>query len=385
MNKKEIAEIKKNFTEDSGFFTVGKVLSAVIDSEKNIAYDDTRLFALMPPDESELVLQLLKKTLSGTLGKNLREYAFPQEQYSEGGSQKLLYDLLTSKLADDELNKQYLSLIAQKLDYVSSYCVFTAHCTYTALKKKSKNIRLEEIDAEPSLDYNFLITAFCPIDLRIDGLVYNDGSGRIEKKAESDRIVGQTADGFLFPVFSEREPDVNSVMYYARAFKKPDLSIVEDLLGCEFTMSAPDERTTFQRILANVMHGSLDYDTITEVNDKLGEMVAYNVNETEPAKLDADGLKNILWSIGAPQENLERVKPAFSAIAEDKPLTAANLIERKTVVEAEGITVNIGSDSTDKVKMQMINGKKTLIIALDDDVTVNGLNTDEIAQPSTDK
>ncbi len=34
MNKKEIAEIKKNFSDDCGFFTVGKVLTAYIDAEK---------------------------------------------------------------------------------------------------------------------------------------------------------------------------------------------------------------------------------------------------------------------------------------------------------------------------------------------------------------
>ena len=38
MNKKEVAEIKKNFSSDCGFFTMGKVLSALIDPEKNIVY-----------------------------------------------------------------------------------------------------------------------------------------------------------------------------------------------------------------------------------------------------------------------------------------------------------------------------------------------------------
>ena len=36
MNKKEISEIKKNFSEDCGFFTVGQVVRAFVDAEKNI-------------------------------------------------------------------------------------------------------------------------------------------------------------------------------------------------------------------------------------------------------------------------------------------------------------------------------------------------------------
>ncbi len=376
MNKKEIAEIKKNFNSDSGFFTIGKTLSAFIDPQKNIVCKQSKLLALHEPDESELMMELLKKTLSGTYGKNLREYAFPKEQYEEDGAQNFLYRLLASRFEDDELTDEFLERITRELDYAGSFAVFSAHCTYTVMKKKSRSIKLEEIDAEPSIDYNFLITAFCPVELRIDGLVFNDEENKIEKKAKSDRIVQMPTDGFLFPAFSDRQPDVNAVLCYTKTARSPNLSVVENLLGCEFTLSAPDERTTFQRILSNVMQGSLDYETITEVNNKLSELVAFSAHETEPARLDADGLKNILWNVGAPQENLERVRPAFTSIAGDKPLIAANLVEKKTVVESEGITVNIGSDSTDKVKMQMINGKRSLVILLDDDVTVNGLNTD---------
>lgn len=36
MNKKELNEIKKNFNDDCGFFTINKVVVASVDSEKNI-------------------------------------------------------------------------------------------------------------------------------------------------------------------------------------------------------------------------------------------------------------------------------------------------------------------------------------------------------------
>ena len=36
MNKKEINEIKKNFNDDCGFFTVNHVVTAFVDAEKNI-------------------------------------------------------------------------------------------------------------------------------------------------------------------------------------------------------------------------------------------------------------------------------------------------------------------------------------------------------------
>ncbi|MBO5560476.1 MAG: DUF4317 domain-containing protein [Ruminococcus sp.] len=370
MNKKEIAEIKKNFSDDSGFFTVGKVLSAFIDAEKNIVYKDTVLYNLMNSEEAELIMEILRKTLSGTLGKNLKEYAFPKEQYDDGGSQKFMYDLLCSKLADDEVNEKFLKRIAENVEYISTFAVFSAHCTYSVLKK-NKNDDLEDDDAE--LDYNFVITAICPVDLRFDGLIYSDENCKIEKKTTCDRIVGMPTDGFLYPVFSERAPDVNSVMYYSKNFKKPNTTVVENFLGCEFVMTAPSEKQTFQKILSNVVGEELDYELITNVNEKLTEYVDSYTHETEPAQVDAGKLNSILWECGVSQDKLEHVSKVFENATDNKPLTAANLIDRKTVVEVEGITVNIGKDSVDKVQTQEIGGRKCLVIALDDNVSVNGL------------
>ncbi len=368
MNKKEIAEIKKNFTTDSGFFSVGKVLSAFIDAEKKIVYKDVSLYNLLPSDEAELIMENLKKTLSGTLGKNLREYAFPKEEYDEGGSQEFLHRLLVSKLSDDELCDAFLERIAQKMEYISTYAVFAAQCTYSVLKKN----RNDDFEDDSEMDYSFIIAAICPVELRIDGLVFSD-DGKIEKKATSDRIVGVPSDGFLYPVFSDRAPDVNSVMYYTKTYKKPNVSFVEDFLRCEFVMTANSERETFHKILSNVVGDELDLETITSVNDKLCDYVDSYSNETEPARVDAKKLSSILWESGVSQEKLEYLPNVYENATENKPLTATNLIDRKTVVEVEGITVNIGKDSADKVQMQTLGGKKCLVITLDENVSVNGL------------
>ena len=89
--------------------------------------------------------------------------------------------------------------------------------------------------------------------------------------------------------------------------------------------------------------------------------------------MDAHKLSSILWEAGLSQDKLEVIPQVFENATENRPLTAANLIDRKTVVSSEGITINIGKDSVDKVQTQTIGGRKCLVIALDDDVSVNGL------------
>ena len=372
MNKKEISEIKKNFNDDSGIFTVNRVVTAFVDSEKNIKCKTNKLYNTIEQDESELIMINLKKVLSGTIGKNLLEYQFPKDAYLEGGAQTFFYEILQSKFIDDEVTDKFLNEIVEKMEYVSTYTIFSAHCTYSVLNK-NKNDDFEE---EADHDYNFIITAICPVNLRIDGLIYNEENNSIAKKESSDRIVELPSDGFLFPLFSDRTADVNGVLYYTKNAKKPNTSIVDELLGCEFVMSCDSEKETFQAILNNVVGDELDYDVITTVNEKIQEIVDQNAHETEIPTIDNNKLSSILWEAGVSQDKLEVLPKVYENAMGEKTLTAMNLVEKKTVVSVPSITVNIGKDAVDKVKTQIIDGRKCLVIALDDpEIKINGMDT----------
>lgn len=98
MNKKELSEIRKNFNDNSGFFTLNRVLTAYIDPQKNILCKENKLYALIPEDEGIVIMEVLKKVFSGSLAKNLVEYSFPNAEYNEGGALNILYSVVNSKL-----------------------------------------------------------------------------------------------------------------------------------------------------------------------------------------------------------------------------------------------------------------------------------------------
>ena len=371
MNKKEINELKKNFSEDCGFMTINRVVSAFVDSEKNIKYKSNEAFVTLSQDESEQIMINLKKAFSGQLGKNLNEFAFPQAAYGEGGAQKLLYDLMVSKFKDDELVDTYLQRIAEKMAYVSTYAIFSAHCTYSIFAK-NKNDDMDMDESE--INYNFIITAISPVNTRFDGLIYDDESNSIIKKVTADKIVELPTDGFLFPVFSDRMPDINAVMVYSKNAKKPNASVVQDLLECEFNLSSEGEKTVFKALINNVVGDELDYEIVTKVNEKIQSYAAQNANETEIPKIDEKRLNTILWEAGVSQENLEKLPQAYEKAMEKKPFTAYNLIEKKTTIALPSVTVNVGKDAVDKVRTQMVDGKRCIVIALDDAaVEINGI------------
>ncbi len=245
------------------------------------------------------------------------------------------------------------------------------HCTYTVFQK-SKN---DEVDPYQSYDYSFLVAAICPVEVRVDGLIYNEDANAIEKKAIYDRIVAEIpSDGFLYPTFTGRGPDVNHVLYFAHKPKDVNVSLIEDVLGCHFTQTANEQKATFQNMLQEVVGDELNYSVITSINDKLRDIAAEYANEPDLPTIDDIHVRDILLDSGVSQECAEEMQMIYRETTQDKPLAVSNLVENKTIIAMDGITISVGKDATDKIRTKFENGKRYLLIDLDDPaVEINGL------------
>ncbi len=371
MNKKETSEIKKNFSDKSGFFIMERVLTGFVDAEKNVRYHKTNSCVTMSVEEHDVYDETLKKVLNTNVGKNFCEYEFPNEAYEEGKPQEVLYSLLRSELKDDVVCENFMNHIANNIEYTGPFAVITAYCSYT-IRTKDKND--EFADGEDEI-YRYILTAICPVNTSSDGFVFDSFNNEITKKLNTELIISKApSDGFLFPVFSNRSSDINHVMYYAKSASKPNISIVEDVLGCSFVMSAESEKTSFQSILKSVVGDDLDYMVIKTVNDKLQEVAEENKDDTDKITIDNTKLKDILTDIGIPQERVEMTDPVFEQVCGNTPLTVSNLIDKKTVLSSPGITVNIKPDAADKVRTSVVEGRRCLLIDIDDPtIEINGL------------
>ena len=371
MNKKETAEIKKNFSDKSGFFIMERVLTAFIDAEKNLRYHNINSCLTMPVEEHDVYDETLKKVLNTNVGKSFVEYEFPNEAYEEGKPQNVLYTLLRSELKDSEVCEDFLNHIANNIAYTGPFAVITAYCSYT-IRRKDKNDEFAENDDEV---YRYLLTAICPVNTSSDGFIFDSANDEITKKVNTELIISKApSDGFLYPVFSNRSSDINHVMYYSRSANKPNSSIVEDVLGCTFVMSAENEKASFQSILKSVVGDELDYTIIKTVNDKIKEVVDENKDDTDKTVIDNHTIRDILSDIGLPEERVQMVEPVYEKVCGTVPLTASNLVESKTVLTSPGITVNIKPDAADKVRTSVMDGRRVLLIDIEDPtIQINGL------------
>lgn len=372
MNKREVSEIKKNFTDNSGFFTMERILTGFIDAENNVLYHNVSSCLTMPIEDKDVYDTTLIKVLNTSVGKKNVEYEFPNAAYEEGQPQNILYNLLDTKLTDDTICEQFLNHIANNIAYTGPFTVITAYCTYS-VRKKNKN---DDIDDELNEEvYNYILTAICPATTGTDGFIFDRTDNEILKKINTELIIDRVpTDGFLFPTFSNRSADINHVMYYTKSSKTLNISIIENVLGCEFVMSADNEKASYQSILQTVAGDDLNYQFINTVNDRIQDIIEDNKGSTDPTTIEPTQLKGIFSDCGLPEERVNMVEAAYKRACGTASLTATNIVEKKNVVQAPGIRVDIKSSVADKLRTSVVDGRRCLLIDIDDPVIeINGL------------
>ena len=98
MNQKELNEIRRRFRLDKNNFS--RIFGCYVNSNREvISWIDASL-GLMRQEEQEMYLGLLKKTLSGTLGRNLIDIEFSTAQVADSDEHRLLQTLRQTECKD---------------------------------------------------------------------------------------------------------------------------------------------------------------------------------------------------------------------------------------------------------------------------------------------
>ena len=82
MNQKEVSEIRRRFRADRSNIT--KVAGVYVSDTGEILARFSQSVGLMLEDEKEKLLGVLKRALSGGLGKNLLDLSIPTQEVAQG-------------------------------------------------------------------------------------------------------------------------------------------------------------------------------------------------------------------------------------------------------------------------------------------------------------
>lgn len=414
MNKKDILELKRRFKKDACTFT--RMCGCYVDADHNKITTIGETFLNLEEEEFYKYLEIVKKVLSGTIGNNILELEFPTAEEAPGGRQQFLMGLRESALKNDDLMDTFYDMVIDSYDYVGNYLILVFHDAYDVMKKTSDNHKLDESEEV----YEYLLCAICPVTLTKPGLGYREDENRIGPRIR-DWVVGVPDTGFVFPAFTDRSPDIHSVMFYTRDAKTPHSEFMESGLGCNPRFTATEKKLTFQNIVKEVI-GEDDPESealFMDIQTNLNDMIPVTEDETEEPEsviVTPATISGVLAESGVAEDQAAVIEKTYGDVFGEEPPAAEHLIDPKILEanekrrekldlihqvenlkqqldETRSLPVSDGDDvpevktydvilrvkpeKASQIHSQIIDGKKCLVIPMEENehAAVNGVNT----------
>ena len=376
MIKQEINEIKRLFTPNSCSIT--RICGCYVDGEKNKKTDFKEAFLSLPEEEIFKYFELLRKTLSGSIGKNLLNLEFPTDTELEGGPQEFLLKLRDSKLKDDALLEEFYDRVIGSYEYVGNYLILLIHDAYDVPGKALDGMTMD--DASDTV-FDYLLCCICPVALSKPGLSYDASLNEFHNRIR-DWVVNMPETGFLFPSFNDRATDIHSTLFFNKNPEEPHSEFVEGILGCSLPLSAGSQKETFQTIIEETLGEDCEYEVVKSIHENLAEMIEEHKEIPEPLTLDKKEVKNLLEKSGVEEEKLKDFDALYDAAAgDDTALFVSNVASiRSFEVKTPDVVVKVNPDRADLVNTMMVDGRRCLVIEINDQVEVNGINV-SVASP----
>ena len=189
MINSEVLEIRKQFKHENCAIT--KFSGCYVDGEKEIKTSFIESFLCMPEEETFKYFEIFKKTLSGTIGKNLINMEFPMETESAGGTQEFLLKLRDSELKDEALVDEFYNKIIQTYEYAGNYLILLMYAAYDVPGKTNDKLFMDDASEEV---YRYILCSICPVKLSKPGLSYHEETNQIHKRIQ-DWVVGAPENG----------------------------------------------------------------------------------------------------------------------------------------------------------------------------------------------
>lgn len=369
MIKKEISEIKRLFTPSN--CSISRICGCYVDGEKNKKAEFREAFLSLPEEDMFKYFEILRKNLSGTLGKNLLNLEFPLDAEMEGGPHEFLLNLRNSKLKDNELLDAFYDRIIETYDHVGNYLILLIHDAYDIPGRTSDGIEMEDASDEV---YSYIMCCICPVDLSKPGLSYNELENNFQNRVR-DWVVAMPELGFLFPAFNDRSTDLHSTLYYSKNGDDLHDGFIERLLGCPLPLPAGYQKESFQAIIEETLGEECSYETVKTIHENLSEMMEEHKDQPEPLILDKYQVKSLLANSGVEDEKLEEFDKHFDETAGEKAaMFAANIVNTRAFeVKTPDVIIKVNPERTDLVETREIDGRQCLVIAIDGGVEVNGI------------
>ncbi|MGM8216494.1 DUF4317 domain-containing protein [Bacillaceae bacterium W0354] len=379
MNKKDIANIRKQFKVDNDLLRVKDIFNVYIMKESSEIYHHQSLpFEMLEQEQQELFMGNFKKVLSGQLDEKLFELKFQRE--IENSSQLILHQGLLSQ-ETDEWKNHMLQLVEKMLDekqYEMDIVVTFIRGEYMK-PMKAGNEEAEASERDTVYSHSFIL---CSVNKTQDPkkeLLFDYVEKEFKYNIVVDPIINLKApiSGFLFPCFTDNAADVNRVLYSAGKANDLDYHFIEEVLNAEETMTAKEDKIVFEEIVKKVAGEQINTTTLSNVYDEIQRVVDENDDDEIP-KLDYRDVEHVLTSSGVKDVNTEKVEEAFKTVIDDEKheFKASNVVpkyNKKSIkIETKAANISVSPQDLRYVRQVQMGGKLYLMIELEENPLIEG-------------
>lgn len=386
MNKKEIAHIRKQFKLDHDLMNIYDILNVYIMKESNEIYHWERLpFGLVDREKQELYIGNFKKLLTGELDHKLFELRFQEE--AEEPANVLLHQALVT--GDTEEWQDLMLLLVDKMladaKYEKDMVVTFVRGQYYR-PTKARNEEAEESEKNEMFAHPYILCSVNSTEQQRKNLMFDYVEKEFKYNIIVDPIIKLSSpeQGFLYPSVTDNYSDVNRILYCTGKSNYPDQQFIKQVLNAETSVTALEERSYFEDIVKEVAGEQLDTTTLAQVYEHIQQVIEDGQGEEEPPKLDYKDVERVLKVSGVENVTAEKVERAFETILDDRnyEMKASSVIPKFTTksikIETKVATISISPQDLRYVKQVNYQGKRCIMIEVDEDVVIEGftLNTE---------
>ena len=372
MNEKEIGEIRRRTRRDRSNMT--SIYGCYVSGQKEIISEFKRSVGTMPENESEKYFGLLKKTLSGAIGKNLIDITFRTAQVTGSPEHKLLMDLRSTGLKDEALRLELYQKIIENVTFDENYLILLGLDSYD-VPFMSKD---GDTQADASNEtYTYLQCAVCPVKLTKSSLCY-DGQNKEFHDGGTEHIACAPELGFLFPAFDNRATNIYNALFYTKSPKQIYENVVDALFKVEPPKPAAEQKTSFEALLTRTVGEDCSLEVVQTVHEQLCQCIEIHKESkvADPLLVNKEQVKLALTASGVPEDKVSKFSVEFDEVfGNDAHLHPRNIINNKRFeVKTPDVSITVNPQCSDLIETRVIGGVKYILICADENVEVNGVN-----------
>ena len=372
MNDKEIGEIRRHLRRDRSNITA--IYGCYVNDNKEIIAEFRQSTGLMPENEADKYYGLLRRVLSGAIGKNLIDITFKTAQVADSPEHKMLMELRKTALKDDELRLSFYQKIIDNAALEGNYLILIG-CDSYDVPFKGKDDLSNPDSAEET--YTYLICAICPVRQTKASLHYVP-----EEKLFHDGAMNQPVAapmlGFLFPAFDNRATNIYNALYYTHDVKTSQDALIEALFNTPVPMPAAEQKKCFEALLTTALGEDCNLDVVQTVHDQLCQRIELHkeAKVPEPLMIAKADVKEALASCGVSEEHLAKFSVDYDeTFGFEADLHPKNIIDNKRFeIKTPDVSIKVDPTRSDLIETRVIGGVKYILICADENVEVNGVS-----------